>query len=68
MMRKLWVGWLIVGLALGLWAIVPVQAQAGSPVTVWIDWVDVSAYPQVTVHLSAWDDAGLPLEIGRAHV
>jgi len=50
---------LLIGLLCGLPLI---AAQAASPsAAIFINWIDYSRFPEVSVHLSAWDASGLPL-------
>ncbi len=50
---------LLIGLLCGL-PLIAAQAQSPSA-AIFIDWIDYSRFPEVSIHLSAWDASGLPL-------
>ena len=49
---------LLIALTMGSYHQAEAQENA---ISLHLDRVDVTAYPNITVHLSAWDESGLPL-------
>ena len=61
MARRGWQG-AVVALVIVLTLLLSRGAYAEeSQVSLWVDWVDVTGFPDVTVHLNVWDSSGLPV-------
>ena len=62
--QKRWGIWVLVVLLLAVGMMLPAPAQASAeetPLSLWVNWVDVSGFPEVTVYLSVWGSNGLPV-------